>query len=128
MKMRYDAISSAGGRYVGLKPLATNIQYTRRIVRADWVIGRTLSGLPVRLDEAYGRPARPQDREFTEVFSALSEQLIAQGMLKPHPRELRTGGLEALNEGIDDLRKSKHKLKRYLGFSITIFQQSTSIA
>ncbi|KAJ4865671.1 zinc-binding dehydrogenase domain-containing protein [Trichoderma breve] len=112
MKMCYDAIGSAGGRYVGLEPLATHIQYTRRTVRADWVIGRTLSGLPVRLDGAYGRPARPQDREFAEVFFALSEQLIAQGMLKPHPRELRTGGLEALVEGIDDLRKGKVRGKK----------------
>lgn len=50
IKMCYDAIGSAGGRYVGLELLATHIQYTWRIVRADWVIGRTLSGLPVRLD------------------------------------------------------------------------------
>ncbi|PNP46748.1 hypothetical protein TGAMA5MH_01699 [Trichoderma gamsii] len=107
MKMCYDAIGSAGGRYVGLEPLATHIQYTRRTVRADWVIGRTLSGLPVRLDGVYGRPARPQDRQFAEHFFPMAEKLIADGQLKPHPVELRTGGLEALVEGIDDLRKGK---------------------
>lgn len=107
MKMCYDAIGSAGGRYVGLEPLATHIQYTRRTVRADWVIGRTLSGLPVRLDGVYGRPARPEDRQFAEHFFPIAEKLIADGQLRPHPVELRTGGLEALVEGIDDLRKGK---------------------
>ncbi|KAF2098823.1 GroES-like protein [Rhizodiscina lignyota] len=112
MKMCYEAISSAGGRYVGLEPLPTHVQYTRRQVRADWVIGRTLAGLPVRLDGAYGRPARPEDREFAKRYFPMAEKLIAKGLLKPHPLEVRDGGLGALMDGIDDLRKGKVRGKK----------------
>ncbi|KAH8817005.1 chaperonin 10-like protein [Xylogone sp. PMI_703] len=112
MKMCYEAIGSEGGKYIGLEPFSTHIQYTRRDVKAGWLMARTLFGKVVHLDGAYGRPAHPQDREFAARWYPLAEQLLAQGQLKPHPIEVRTGGLEALLDGIEDLRKGRVRAKK----------------
>jgi aspyridone synthetase trans-acting enoyl reductase len=112
MKICYEAIGSGGGKYVGLEPFSTHVQYTRRDVRAEWLMARTLFGKPVNLKGVYGRPARPQDRQFAAAWFPLAERLLAQGLLRPHPIELRTGGLEAVLDSIEDLRKGRVRAKK----------------
>ncbi len=117
MKLCYEAIGTSlpqGGRYVALDPFPTRIQYTRRDVRASWIMGLSLFGEPVRLAGVYGRPARPQDRAFTaRLFGEhLLADLLAQGQLKPHPVELRSGGLAGVAEGIEDLRMGKVRARK----------------
>lgn len=107
MKLCYEAIGPKGGRYIGLDPIFTRIQYTRREVKADWIMGPTFFGEAVKLAGTYGRPARPQDRLFTtQLFSTVEKMLVA-GTLKPHPVELRSGGLSAVTKGIEDLRMGR---------------------
>ncbi|CAK7217172.1 putative secondary metabolism biosynthetic enzyme [Sporothrix curviconia] len=112
MKLSYEAIGPQGGRYVALDPFPTRIQYTRRDIRADWVMGPTLFGEPVKLAGTYGRPARPQDRLFTSRFFGHIEKMLAAGTLKPHPVELRTGGLSAVPQGIEDLRMGRVRARK----------------
>lgn len=112
MKLAYEAIGPQGGRYIALDPFPTRIQYTRREVQADWVMGPTLFGRPVKLAGTYGRPARPQDRLFTSRLFALVEGMLAAGTLKPHPVELRTGGLPAVAQGIEDLRMGRVRARK----------------
>ncbi|KAJ4386025.1 hypothetical protein N0V93_008916 [Gnomoniopsis smithogilvyi] len=117
MKMCYEAIGTAGGKYVALDPFSTHIQYTRRDVKAEWLMIYSLFGTPVKLSGVYGRPARPQDRRFASVMFPIAERLIHDGQLKPHPVEIRQGGLEAVANGIEDLRSSQVK-GRKLVYSI----------
>lgn len=107
MKMCYEAIGKEGGNYVALDPFSTHIQYTRRDVQAEWLMVYSLFGDPVKLSGVYGRPARAQDRQFASIMFPIAERLIENGQLKPHPVEVRKGGLEAIAAGIADLRNNK---------------------
>ncbi|CAK7245408.1 MAG: putative secondary metabolism biosynthetic enzyme [Sporothrix thermara] len=112
MKLSYEAIGPQGGRYIALDPFPTRIQYTRREVQADWIMGPTLFGEAVKLAGTYGRPARPQDRLFTSQFFGHIEKMLAAGTLKPHPVELRAGGLPAVTQGIEDLRMGRVRARK----------------
>ena len=117
MKMCYEAIGSDGGKYVALEPFSIHTQYTRRDVQAEWQNTWSLFGSPVRLSGAYGRPGRTEDRKFASVLFAVAERLVWDGLIKPHPIEVRTGGLEAVLTGIEDL-KSGHVKGRKLVYTI----------
>lgn len=105
MKMCYEAIGHDGGKYVALEPFSVHTQYTRRDVQAEWQNTWSLFGSPVKLAGVYGRPGRAEDRRFASVLFPMAERLIRDGLIKPHPIEIRSGGLEAVVTGIEDLKK-----------------------
>ncbi|POR35117.1 hypothetical protein TPAR_04686 [Tolypocladium paradoxum] len=47
MKMCYEAIGSSGGTYIALEAITTTVKYTRRDVRADWLMAPSVLGAPV---------------------------------------------------------------------------------
>ncbi|KFY96429.1 hypothetical protein V500_02441 [Pseudogymnoascus sp. VKM F-4518 (FW-2643)] len=108
-KICYEAIGTAGGKYVALDPYSTVIKYMRRNVKAEWLMAFSLFGKPVRLAGVYGRPARPKDREFSRIWFPMAEKLIAEGRLKPHRIEVKKGGLVGVLAGIDELRTGSVK-------------------
>ncbi|CAK7266643.1 putative secondary metabolism biosynthetic enzyme [Sporothrix epigloea] len=112
MTLAYEAIGPRGGRYIALDPFPTRVQYTRREILADWIMGPTMFGEAVKLAGTFGRPARPQDRVFTTQFFVRVEKMLAAGTLKPHPVELRTGGLSAVTQGIEDLRMGRVRARK----------------
>ncbi|KAL4775863.1 GroES-like protein [Aspergillus recurvatus] len=112
MALCYEALGSAGGHYVALDPFPVHIQYTRREVKAEWLMIYSLFGEPVKLAGVYGRPARPQDRRFAAKLFPLVEGLLQEGRLRPHPIEIRMGGLGAIDQGIEELRKGQVRGKK----------------
>ncbi|KAM0214623.1 hypothetical protein ACHAQD_008724 [Fusarium lateritium] len=104
MKMNYDAIGSSGGAYVALESIPTDIKYTRRDVRANWLMAPSILGTRVNKKGAYGRPCNPQHRQFGIYLFALAEKWLQDGSIKHHPLEIREGGLGSICEGINDLR------------------------
>jgi len=112
MKICYEGIGTAGGKYIALDPFATHVQYTRREVQANWLMIYSLFGKPVKLAGVYGRPASPEDRGFAARLFPIAEQLLSQGLLKPHPIEIRSGGLKGITDGIEDLRKGRVRAKK----------------
>lgn len=109
MRMCYEAIGSDGGKYVALEPFSTRTQYTRRDVQAEWQNTWSLFGSPVRLSGVYGRPGRIEDRKIASVLFSMAERLIWDGLIKPHPIEVRMGGLEGVLTGIRDLKSNSVK-------------------
>ncbi|KAF4442642.1 alcohol dehydrogenase GroES-like domain-containing protein [Fusarium austroafricanum] len=104
MTMCYEAIGTQGGTYIALDATANTVKYTRRDIRADWVMANTLLGEPCKLDGVYGRPSTPEHREFASQFFKLAEQWLGEGKIRNHPLEIRTGGLESVDPGLQDLR------------------------
>jgi len=49
----------------------------------------------------------PEHYQYQRMFWALAEKLVAEGKLKNHPIDLRTGGLEAIMEGEEDLKADR---------------------
>ncbi|KAK1975927.1 chaperonin 10-like protein [Colletotrichum cereale] len=112
MKMCYKAIGPAGGTYVALETFPTTVQYTRRDVRASWILGSSLFGHAVEFSGAYGRPASRAHRDFAARLFPLVEGLLDAGLIKNHPIDVRGGGLGALAGGIEELRKGKVRAKK----------------
>lgn len=121
MDMCYQAIGSlgsgggdgGGGTYVALKPVATTVKYTRRDVRADWVMAETVLGVPAQHSSTgAGRPSSREHRIFGPRLFALVEQLLRQGRMKNHPLEIRQGGLADIPNGVEDLRAGKVRAKK----------------
>ncbi|KAF5026353.1 hypothetical protein F66182_1561 [Fusarium sp. NRRL 66182] len=104
MKMCYEAIGIQGGTYIALEPTANTVKYTRRDVRADWVMANTLLGDPCALDGIYGRPSTPEHRQFASRLFELAERWLHEGKIQNHPVEIRTSGLQSVDAGLQDLR------------------------
>lgn len=49
-------------------------------------------------------PDAPRIANLLQSFFPLAERLVWYGVIKPHPIEVRTGGLGAIVVGIEDLR------------------------
>lgn len=52
-------------------------------------------------------PPSQEDFEFAKEFMTLIDQLLTDGSFKPHRVELRSGGIAAIPEGIEDLKNYK---------------------
>jgi hypothetical protein len=48
-----------------------------------------------------------EDFEFAKMFTSLTEQLLAEGKLKPHPVKLGEGGFQGVLEGVKLMRDGK---------------------
>jgi aspyridone synthetase trans-acting enoyl reductase len=108
MALCYEALGTEGGRYVALDffPLRG---HTRRSVVPDWVCTYTQFGNPVAWAPPYNFDARPDDLRCAEAWYALSQRLLDEGSIKPHPKEERSGGLAALGEAMKEVRKGQVK-------------------
>lgn len=114
MRMCYEAIGSSGGRYVVLEAITIPVKYTRRDVRADWLMTPTITGAPVDMPGLYGRPSTPEHRKFGASLFLLAEELLKEGRIKNHPLDIREGGLENIPTYVDDLRVGNVRGKRQI--------------
>lgn len=51
--------------------------------------------------------ANPEDFEFGKRFWSTAEKLLREGKWKPHRAELRSGGLDGILGGLEDLKQGK---------------------
>ncbi|KAL4893818.1 chaperonin 10-like protein [Aspergillus ambiguus] len=97
-----NAISTQGGHYTAL----LNIGIERENVNSRWTLGYTAVGEEFKIHDTVF-PAKPEDREFAEKFSALSEQLLAEGNIKPHKPNVGSQGLQGVLEGLQLMKDGK---------------------
>lgn len=94
------AMSSKGGHYSSLLPVA---QFPRDDVKNSLTLAYTSLG--DFFSDKY--PASKEDWDFGVKFWRLSEDLINSGKIKTHPAEVRPGGLDAIPQGLQDLKDGK---------------------
>lgn len=111
MRLCYAALGSKGGRYIALDVISTLVKYTRRDVSADWLMSLAMFGETVRLSGVYGRPARPELRALASRVFCAAEKLMMEGRLREPTFQAQTGGLGAVCDGIEVLRKGMTKGK-----------------
>ena len=112
MRMCYEAISSSGGNYVALEAVTPIVKYTRRDVRADWLMAPTIMGTPVEIPGTYGRPSTSEHRMFGANLFLLVEKLLKEGAIKNHPLEIREGGLARIPTYVNNVRVGNVRAKR----------------
>ncbi|KAJ5546753.1 Trans-enoyl reductase lepG [Penicillium frequentans] len=104
MKICYEAIGSAGGRYASLEPFPLN-KHTRRSIWPEWLFMFTHFGRAIGWDALYNFPARPDDQRSTARWCTEIEAILAKGELVSHPFQEETGGLSGVIDGIVAVRK-----------------------
>ncbi|KAF2150400.1 GroES-like protein [Myriangium duriaei CBS 260.36] len=78
----------------------------REDIEMRWTMALTAKGEDVDI-AGYIIPAMPEDFELTKRFWNISEALLAEEKIRPHPAEVRQGGLDNIFEGLDDLRQNR---------------------
>ncbi|KAK4201206.1 Enoyl reductase LovC [Triangularia verruculosa] len=107
MKICYAAIGRRGGRYTALDPFPDVVANTRRVVKADWVLGPVMLGKDIGWPAPHGRPANPELSAFGVEWVRTVQSLLEQGKLRAHPTEVRRGGLEGALDGLDRIKNKK---------------------
>ncbi|KAB8239565.1 hypothetical protein ETB97_006740 [Aspergillus alliaceus] len=97
-----NALSTKGGEYSNL----LNSKIERENVNDRATLGYTVIGEAFSFGE-HKIPAKPQDKEFGEMFWSLSEPLIAQGKIKVHPPKVCADGLKGVLEGMQLMKEDK---------------------
>lgn len=103
----YGSIGRAGGRYTALDPYSEEIAATRKIVKADWVVGPTMLGLDIEWPSPHGRKANADLFSFGMKWKVLMQGLMENGAIREHPLEVREGGLEVVMECMKDIREKR---------------------
>lgn len=111
MNICYEALGSAGGRYVALDSFPLRA-HTRRSVVPDWVCTYSQFGHPIAWAAPYNLEARPEDLVTAEAWYVIAQKLIDQGLITAHPKEERLGGLAAIGEGMEAVRRGQIKGKK----------------
>ena len=52
-------------------------------------------------------PSIPEDFEFARMLFGIIEQVLAEGMIKPHPGKVGPNGLEGALHGLLDMKNDK---------------------
>ncbi|KAG0650013.1 ACT-toxin biosynthesis S2 [Hyphodiscus hymeniophilus] len=94
--------SSPGGLYVALLP----VEFPREDVKNVFFLGYTLGGEVFEI-EGEVWPAVPDDFELSKKFVTLTEKLLEQGKIKPHPADVRDG-IENILDGMQEMKDGKH--------------------
>ncbi|KAM0441838.1 hypothetical protein ACHAQK_004776 [Fusarium lateritium] len=111
MAICYEALGSSGGRYVALDAFPVR-GHTRRSVVPEWVCTPTQFGHAIRWTAPYDLEPRPRDLECAEEWYVVAQQLVDGGHIEPPEVEERNGGLAAVPEGVDEVRRGLIKGRR----------------
>ncbi|KAF3491687.1 uncharacterized protein GIQ15_01204 [Arthroderma uncinatum] len=106
MRICYEALGPSGGRYVALDSFPLR-GHTRRSVRPDWVCTYTQFGHAITWAPPYNLSARPNDREAAEAWYTVAQCWLDENLIKAHPREERSGGLAAVGQGMEEVKRGQ---------------------
>lgn len=105
VELCYAAMSRLGGRYTGLEKLPLNCD-SRKTVSASWMLGISIFGKEIALDDGYERPPNAQYRETGRDFFQVVQRLWGEGKLRPHPIQVLPGGWDGILKGIEMKRQN----------------------
>ncbi|KAI0802806.1 GroES-like protein [Xylaria sp. FL0064] len=105
MKLCYAAIGRAGGAYTGLDPFSQAVASTRKVVKADWVLGPTMLGEVIAWPEPHYREIDENIREFGLNWRSIVENLFAQGRLRVHPVSVEPNEFHGALDGLERIKK-----------------------
>ncbi len=82
------------------------IPFPRAEVKNVFFLGYTALGEPFDYEGELWE-AVPEDWELGKRFVVVVEEFLEKGMIKNHPTSLRSGGLEAVLSGMEELKSGK---------------------
>lgn len=104
MSICYAALGRVGGRYTALDPYPETVAATRKVVKAEWVIGPAMLGLDIAWPAPHGRKADADMFEFGQHWKVTVQELLDQSLIRTHPLIVRSGGLENVIESMQAIK------------------------
>jgi NADPH:quinone reductase-like Zn-dependent oxidoreductase len=106
MKLCYEAIGRAGGRYTALDPFPEAL-HTRRVIKPNWILGSVSKGLGSAWPAPYGREPEPKALAFAEELLNQSQKHLDLGEIRNHPARVQPGGFVGVLDGIESIRRNE---------------------
>lgn len=102
-KISADSIGPNGGKYSALLKVENfpRDDVTHALTFAYTALGQAVKVAGIEI------PAKKEDFDFAVQFIALIRELLAEGKIKVHPPTVRPGGLEAIFDGLQELKEDK---------------------
>ncbi|KAL1952597.1 hypothetical protein VTO42DRAFT_4704 [Malbranchea cinnamomea] len=97
-----NALSTEGGEYTAL----LKVGIKRANVNDRSTLAYTALGEAFQFGDIH-LPVIPEDRDFAEKFSLLTEKLLAEGKIKVHKPKINEGGLKGVLDGLQLMREGK---------------------
>lgn len=107
MQISYACLGRAGGKYTALDPYPPAIAATRKMVKADWVLGPTMLGRDIGWPAPHGREADIDAYKFAVKWTATVQELLNKGFIREHLLSEQPDGLGGVLDGIEALRAKK---------------------
>ncbi|KAM3552782.1 hypothetical protein ARSEF4850_007225 [Beauveria asiatica] len=111
MAICYEAIASAGGRYVSLDPFPIR-GCVRRSIVPDWICSFTQFGQSITWAPPYNLDERPDDYCFAEEWYLLAQKLLDAELIEAPTLEIRSGGLLHVPEGVSAVKLGQIKRRK----------------
>jgi hypothetical protein len=106
MKICYESIGRAGGKYTALDPFPPS-GATRKVVKADWIMAFKVTGRPCLWPEPFYSEAEPEVLKYSHPFYVTMEKYFLEGKLRTHPIKVMQGGFPAILDGVGMLRRKE---------------------
>ncbi|KAE9382259.1 oxidoreductase [Stipitochalara longipes BDJ] len=87
------------------------VQPDRSDIDFQLVMGVLYFNAPFKIQDQI-LPAPPELCQSAVAFAKTAEHLLKEGKIKPHPKEIREGGLKGVLDGIQDMREKKVRGKK----------------
>lgn len=116
-RLCYQSLGRAGGKYIALE-VWQPMNHTRSTVEPKFIMGSSIIGNRIALDNGYGCEADPEKRAFGIRFYREIQNLFDTKRLKPHPVKVVSGGWHGVLNGLELLKSrtlSAQKLVVFLG-------------
>ncbi|KAL1889882.1 hypothetical protein Sste5346_008606 [Sporothrix stenoceras] len=84
----------------------------REDVESTFTVMYTSFGKTFMFGADLAMPASAEDFAFAKTFYALTEKLVAAGLIKPHTYRVEQGGLDGITEGLAKLKEGKVKAEK----------------
>ncbi len=103
----YGALGRAGGKYTALDPYPEAIAQTRKVVKADWVMGPVMIGKDIAWPPPHRFEGNKELRRFGEEWFQVLQWLLDEGRIRTHPLNVSTGGLAGVLDGLERVKAGK---------------------
>jgi NADPH:quinone reductase-like Zn-dependent oxidoreductase len=107
MEFCYQCVGRAGGSLTTLEPPPKYLNSRAKTVKVDWVLGPTLHGKQIGWPAPMEREANPELREFAKKWFLTVQELLDEGLLRPHPIQTMEGGLDGVMMGLEMLKNKQ---------------------
>ena len=102
-KICADSFGPQGGKYSSLQPVQS---FPRKDITNALTIAYTSFGEAFKF-KSREIPAVKADFDFGVKFARLTNELLAEGKIKVHPPDVRSGGLDGILDGLQGLKENK---------------------